>query len=70
VKKIFLAGVALIAVASGTSARAADIAIYKTPPPVAIYSWTGFYVGASAGGMWSHNSTNFSTMDQTIGTFF
>jgi outer membrane immunogenic protein len=32
-----------------TAAVAADLPV-KAPPPVAIYNWTGFYLGASAGG--------------------
>ncbi len=43
-------------VASAATALAADIPrmVYKAPPPApALYSWTGFYVGAHGGGMWS-----------------
>ena len=32
-----------------TTALAADLAV-KAPPPVEVYNWTGFYIGASAGG--------------------
>ena len=51
-----LAGVALAAIGVTTIAGAADLPTRKAPPapyvPVAPpFSWTGFYVGATAGGM-------------------
>jgi outer membrane immunogenic protein len=55
-KKIALAA-ALVASFSG-SALAADLPSKKAPvvaPPV--LSWTGFYVGANAGGLWSGNNS-------------
>ena len=55
-KKIALAA-ALVASVSG-SALAADLPSKKAPvvaPPV--LSWTGFYVGANAGGLWSGNNS-------------
>src|SRR4051812_50086897 len=50
----------LAAVASATllatgSAFAADMAprpVYKAPPPITVFSWTGCYVGAYGGGAW------------------
>jgi outer membrane immunogenic protein len=58
-KKLAIAAAALVI---GTaSASAADLAARpytKAPPPVAaIYSWTGFYIGAQAGYAWGDNST-------------
>ena len=47
-------GVAITALASGT-ANAADLRapVPKAPPPVvAVYNWTGFYIGAHVGGAW------------------
>ena len=32
--------------------------VYKAPPPPAIYSWSGFYIGANIGGGWSRNNTD------------
>ena len=60
-KKLLLAGVALIALGS-VSASAADIARRQMavkapayiPPPV--YNWTGFYVGINGGGGWGRSS--------------
>jgi outer membrane immunogenic protein len=51
-KKLFLMSVALTALLGG-SAMAADLAvkapIYKAPPPISVYSWTGCYVGIHGG---------------------
>jgi outer membrane immunogenic protein len=55
-KKIALATTALFMLSAG-AASAADLAARpytKAPVPVAaVYNWTGFYVGANAGGAWS-----------------
>ena len=48
--KKFLAGVALAALLGG-SASAADLA-YKArplPPPIPVWSWSGFYIGINGG---------------------
>jgi outer membrane immunogenic protein len=54
-KRVLLSGVALAALMS--SASAADIARRAPAAPpvpfVALYNWTGFYVGVNAGGGWS-----------------
>jgi outer membrane immunogenic protein len=52
-KKI-LVGIALSALAAG-SAMAADMPVKARPAPavVAVYSWTGFYIGANGGWGWS-----------------
>jgi outer membrane immunogenic protein len=51
-KKLLLAGAIATFMASG--ANAADMPLkaplYKAPPPPAIYSWTGFYLGGNVGG--------------------
>ena len=56
-KKLALATVAISALLTG-AASAADMAArpYTKAPmaaPVAIYDWTGFYIGVSGGGAWS-----------------
>ena len=47
-KNIILGAVAAL-VLGPTAALAADLAV-KAPPPVAIYDWTGFYIGVAGGG--------------------
>ena len=56
-KKIFLAAVALTALAAAP-AMAADLSrpVYRAPPPPApvyIFSWTGCYIGGHVGGLWA-----------------
>ena len=67
-KKFFLATVGLVALGMAAPASAADLAARpytKAPPPiVAIYDWSGFYIGVNGGGGWSHKCwdvTNFRT---------
>jgi outer membrane immunogenic protein len=54
-KKLLIAGAALVAL--GGSATAADLGtatpVYKAPPPVPVWTWTGFYIGGHAGGGWA-----------------
>jgi outer membrane immunogenic protein len=58
-RKLALAGAALIASTFGASA--ADLAARpytKAPAPIAaVYNWTGFYIGAQVGYAWGDNST-------------
>jgi len=53
-KRLRVGSAALIVLASGTAAIAADMKVkapvYKAPPPS--FSWTGFYVGAEFGYLW------------------
>jgi outer membrane immunogenic protein len=68
-KKLFMAGVALTALAAAP-ATAADIArpVYKAPPPVvAVFSWTGCYVGAHIGGLWARKDWSRSAGDTFFG---
>jgi outer membrane immunogenic protein len=65
-KKFLLATVGLTALGIAAPASAADLAARpytKAPPPmVAIYDWSGFYIGANGGGGWSDKCwdvTNF-----------
>ena len=53
-KNRLLAGVALSALLAG-SAAAADMRVKAPPPPAAVFSWTGFYVGLNAGGAWGRS---------------
>jgi outer membrane immunogenic protein len=67
-KKLLLTGVALAALACGP-ALAADLPArrampVKAPEPVAYgYNWSGFYIGAHAGGGWSEKCFTFQGAD-------
>jgi outer membrane immunogenic protein len=50
-KKVLLGGVALITLGSVGAAVAADMPLKAPPPPVAVNTWTGYYVGADFGGI-------------------
>ena len=59
-KKQLVAGLALLA-AIPVSAMAADLGrpapapapVYKAPPPIPQFSWTGFYLGGNLGAAWT-----------------
>ena len=59
-RKLLLGSLALLALGAGGSALAADVRlpVYKAPPPVAVYSWTGFYVGGNIGYSWGKADTD------------
>src|SRR5262245_65487567 len=68
-KKLFLGSVALVALGlAAPAAFAADRAVpaYAPPPPPApVYTWTGCYIGASAGnstGRSEHTTTGNSLL--------
>jgi outer membrane immunogenic protein len=74
-KKILLASAAMLALFGGT-ATAADLAVkapvYRAPPPVYVYSWTGCYVGGNVGGVWIKKDETLTTPfgTATAGTAF
>ncbi len=51
-KKLLLMGVALSILGAADFSMAADIPVYLKAPPVAPWSWTGFYVGGNVGYSW------------------
>ena len=53
-RKLLLAGTAIAVVMAAGSAGAADLSrpVYKAPPPIPVFSWTGWYVGVHVGGAW------------------
>jgi outer membrane immunogenic protein len=71
VRDIAFIGAALAALGFGNVAVAADIAVqvpaYKAPPPVSVYSWTGFYIGGNAGYGWGESSTVALSPDNGAG---
>src|SRR5258708_1216248 len=73
-RRFFVGSIALATLIAGP-AMAADMPVkaqvYKAPPPVAVLSWTGFYVGANAGYSWGDwkPSSNFPVFDGTTSFF-
>jgi outer membrane immunogenic protein len=67
-KKLFLGSVALVALGLGaTAALAAERAVpayAPPPPPVPVYTWSGCYVGASAG--WGSGRSNHTTVGNSV----
>jgi outer membrane immunogenic protein len=59
-KRLIVAWLAVVALATGP-AMAADMRVkaplLKAPPPA--YSWTGFYIGGSLGGLWDRVDGSF-----------
>lgn len=53
------------------AASAADMAVKApyTAAPVAVYNWTGFYIGVNAGGAWGRFDPNTSTVFSPTGYF-
>jgi outer membrane immunogenic protein len=51
----YLASAAMLL--SPLAAHSADLAVKAPPPPpVPVFSWTGFYIGANIGGAWANNN--------------
>jgi outer membrane immunogenic protein len=69
-KRIFIA-IAAVGSLLTTGAFSADLApVYtKAPPPVvAVYDWTGFYIGGNVGYSWGRSSTTEAFSDSVLGT--
>ncbi|MEH2477628.1 outer membrane immunogenic protein [Nitrobacteraceae bacterium AZCC 2146] len=69
-KRILLATVAVAVLGAATSASAADLAArpYTKAPPivVAVYDWTGFYIGANGG--WGSSHKCWDLISRSTGT--
>src|SRR5262249_4896029 len=69
---IHLASAAMLL--SPLAAHSADMAgKAPPPPPVPVFSWTGFYIGANIGGAWARNNwtdtlflTNFNNNNSSV----
>jgi outer membrane immunogenic protein len=58
IMKKLLLGSFVALVMGGSAAIAADMPL-KAPPPVAVFSWTGCYVGIEGGGAWGRSQHRF-----------
>jgi len=59
-KKFLIASIAALALSAG-SALAADMPLKAPPPPpVALFDWSGFYIGANVGYSWGNSTTTFT----------
>ena len=60
--KRFLLAAAAVTASLAVPAQAADLArpappVYAPPPPIiAVFTWTGCYVGGNGGGLWSNKT--------------
>jgi outer membrane immunogenic protein len=53
---------ALIAAPAGAADLSRPAPVYKGPPPVYAFSWTGCYIGANGGGMWVNKDYALSSV--------
>ena len=71
-KKFSFGAIALVALNAGTAALAADLQakapVYKAPPPIVVYNWTGFYLGANLGYSFGRASTDWTIAGVSFGS--
>jgi outer membrane immunogenic protein len=65
-KNVLLGGVALITLGFVGTAVAADMPLKAPPPPVAVNTWTGYYLGGDAGAISGANESQ--SFSQSPGT--
>ena len=61
-KSFALASVSVVALLASNAGKAADIAAPVYGVPVAVYSWTGCYIGGNVGEAWSRQNANESAV--------
>jgi outer membrane immunogenic protein len=70
-RRVFVACVALSALAITAPAFATDLPLKAPPvPPAPLYDWTGFYLGINGGYSWGNSSTSYSGTDAITGLPF
>jgi outer membrane immunogenic protein len=67
-KRLSMAAISFAALNMTAPAMAADMAVKAAPPPpvVAIYNWSGFYIGGNGGWGQSHGCVDFLTPAGTL----
>jgi outer membrane immunogenic protein len=71
--KLLLTSGVLLGLTIGHSALAADMPIKAPPfasPSTPAFSWTGFYIGGTAGGAWSRARVSVNTVDPAAGFLY
>jgi outer membrane immunogenic protein len=63
-RKLVLAGLAFGALIM--PAMAADMTLYRAPPPAPYFTWTGFYFGGDVGGAFSSDSAAWSVRGASV----
>jgi outer membrane immunogenic protein len=68
----FVLFAAIGGMASVSAAAAADMQapVYKALPAVAPFSWTGFYIGGTAGAGWTNADTSVSAVNGPVALYF
>jgi outer membrane immunogenic protein len=68
-KKILLASVACVVVMAVASADAADLGrpVYRVPPPIPPFTWTGCYIGGNIGWGWGRDTVSIPNLGETTG---
>jgi outer membrane immunogenic protein len=61
-----LAGIAMAAMMASGGAYAADMPL-KAPAPIALYDWSGIYIGGVIGGQWNTYNTDFDPLNGVLG---
>jgi outer membrane immunogenic protein len=57
-RRILIASAAFASLFAATSASAADLPVYPKAAPMAVYDWTGFYLGTNVGYSWGRATTS------------
>jgi outer membrane immunogenic protein len=60
-----ITGVVIAVLGSTIAASAADLLPFKAPPPVAPFSWDGFYLGVNVGYGWGSNAWAFQGIPES-----
>jgi hypothetical protein len=66
-KRLLLATVALTVLAVPASAADMRAPVYKAPPPVYAFNWTGCYIGGNVGSLWARKEWTNATPGPLIG---
>jgi outer membrane immunogenic protein len=65
-RNLVAVGLAAVALAAGTPAFAADMQLKAAPMAPPVDPWTGFYIGATGGGMWGRADVTHGPNDPFI----